>query len=867
MNRREESSEEEFARMVALGERNLRCIEGMRAWCGKARIERTHQGIYAAITGLPIAGHRLTCPEAHGSESMNFACITEEFLSQNCRNCQVREPNGSEDWARNELARISQQEEVQRTHEIAEITRIKNLQARLVKESEAIQNTMGDQSKSLIALFRGILSEDSDKRTENGRNLERAAEIAPELFSSDFVALVAEAAMEKSLEREILPVCARLAGASASADLALERVAVHLIVNREQSEQGAKILIRLKKRTAESSAEAICESLLLKGKHAAPFGGWHTGRPTHSNIAQVLAQCSDEAPAHFLKTVQRLLKSGNDAIRGRTCAALHEVQRLRPSIVAGFLTDLLSSLDKKESGRARASASSQVVKILQEAFQVDAVAVSKALKTKFKTSRPAVQSDLIKVCRHHLLRRDSSDVDTLNDHKASATEGAVECLSEWLISPDADLEARVSVAESLSVGCKYSPTFFLGRIDEFIGHLALSVDSEPTVPRHVDIIVPGAPVEPQQASMKKLLTGQHWGMYKTHLQECVSALGRNEPELGFKAVYQCLTATDANLSSTFKGTLLEIIGSLADDFTRRAEALPLLMTSMMDYRQDVGYYSQWVRSRGVSALRDSFRSSAKGPPENVIDAILILLRDPLVVVHKATIKLIADCPEWFVAERQKDAFGLLLRHLDVYRAEPFELESIAIAMIELAKGSAALSTQSVKSVCSLLPSGQSLVDENVVEILIRQVPPESSDAPAVVKSLMRVLSRSGRDRYNSYEHSRRSSFFHWLRRVPNDIAIDLRTEILQAGVAIAEADHWECLNVCDVLSRNLLYAEESTVLNAALKSIPDEFKSQEIRRNLYNLRLIASANAGLLDGDRDTAKACFEKTMGLDVFI
>ena len=85
MRRFEESQRSDFERYVKLGYENAECLRQMRSWCKHAEINRVSEGLYAQITGLPIASHSMSCPYVEGrSQTMNLRWIFSDFLVQNC---------------------------------------------------------------------------------------------------------------------------------------------------------------------------------------------------------------------------------------------------------------------------------------------------------------------------------------------------------------------------------------------------------------------------------------------------------------------------------------------------------------------------------------------------------------------------------------------------------------------------------------------------------------------------------------------------------------------------------------------------------------------------------------------------------------
>ena len=83
------------------------------------------------------------------------------------------------------------------------------------------------------------------------------------------------------------------------------------------------------------------------------------------------------------------------------------------------------------------------------------------------------------------------------------------------------------------------------------------------------------------------------------------------------------------MRNEFKAFGMILLGVLGRNFALRGRALPLLWRGLMDYE------SAWVRAKAIDAAVEMFSSSSSSPPENMVDIILVHLRDPKVVVHQA----------------------------------------------------------------------------------------------------------------------------------------------------------------------------------------------------------------------------------------
>ena len=143
MRRFEESQDEDFKQSVKLGEDNSECLHQMRSWCKHVEIERTSGGLYAQMTGLPIASHSVACPKVQGkTESLNLRWIFSNFLVQHCASCPHHTPNGDPSWGQEIIDKHRQEVQEREQTDKAEAERISKLRSELrSKSSEASPHT------------------------------------------------------------------------------------------------------------------------------------------------------------------------------------------------------------------------------------------------------------------------------------------------------------------------------------------------------------------------------------------------------------------------------------------------------------------------------------------------------------------------------------------------------------------------------------------------------------------------------------------------------------------------------------------------------------------------------------------------------
>ena len=191
MRRFDESQGNDFKQDIKLGEDNAECIRQMRRWCKHVEIERTTEGLYAQMTGLPIASHSIGCPKVEGMhESMNLRRIFSVFLVEHCATCPHHTPNGHTSWGQEIID--EHKKEVQEREQVAktEAERISQLRSDLRIKSEKISSESEPESYRILKYLEEFFSEDEVERKEASERLQQSALLGADLFPDDAIELI-----------------------------------------------------------------------------------------------------------------------------------------------------------------------------------------------------------------------------------------------------------------------------------------------------------------------------------------------------------------------------------------------------------------------------------------------------------------------------------------------------------------------------------------------------------------------------------------------------------------------------------------------------------------------------------------------------
>src|SRR6266542_1253941 len=246
MRRFEESQRSDFERYVKLGHDNAECLRPMRSWCKHAEINRVSEGLYAQITGLPIASHSIGCPYVEGgSQSMNLSWIFSDFLVQNCTGCPHHTPNGNTSWAQKIID--DHREEIQKHERVTKekADRISQLRSDLRSKSRDISTEAEPESHCILEFLEAVFSEDEAVRNGAAERLKQSARLGPDLFPDAAIDLVLILAGSDEFCELILPVGAELAGRRPDLGARLCKTALDNIEKGLHPELVASVLVAL----------------------------------------------------------------------------------------------------------------------------------------------------------------------------------------------------------------------------------------------------------------------------------------------------------------------------------------------------------------------------------------------------------------------------------------------------------------------------------------------------------------------------------------------------------------------------------------------------------------------------------------------
>lgn len=858
MGRFEESLSNDLRQAVKIGEDNAECIYQMERWCKHVEIERTTGGLYPEMTGLPIADYSIGCPKIENKlESMHLRRIFSNFLVKYCAACPHHAPNGDISWGQDII--VTHREKLQKDEQAAkdEADRISQLLSDLRVKSKGISEEVDPEFYEILKYLETIFAEDEDERKKASKRLQQSACLGADLFPDVAIDLILLLAGSAEFSELMLPVCTELARKRPEFGSHFNQIALNNIEKGQYPEFSASVLTALGDGVEYPLNEVCIKQLLLSQDHnpLIPYGdhrirNWINEEPDYPYSTAVIVRSFDADPESIQNIIRRELQNENDYERFRLCGAIKLIQHKRPQIVENLLDDFVRSLELDEEAGPGNEPSKKIIQILQSAFQYSVERVDQFLDESMVRVRSAVQEDIVCVYRAQFSDRPVSEAKQgkgRNRTEVSEPEkAAIQRLLSWAKDDRFEISIRIQALEVLGRACTYATTEMLSHFDSLFGYFAIiSSEEHPPAPSP-KILLPN-----QNQTQAPRLEGPNdliqWSSFKRRLQTCLEKLCTAKPSETFDTVYGCLNQPSAPLPEDFKARCVLLLGKLGKDYVIRARVLPLIWQALMDYD------SARVRAKAIHATVEIFLSSTVAPPQNLMDIIIVHLRDPEIDVHQAALQAVSWRPRWFDKRQSIEALECLEKCL--HHDKQYSLNDICKAILAVGYHDDHLKLSALRMVESVFPTGEKFIDETIIENLIRFYKPNEEVAELAARFLCTYLARYNRDRYNGYRYSE----FKWLYQLSAATYQRVADDLLVSAKKVAERDPWESCCFASLFTHFRAFQYEQSVLETVVSSLPEEPRTENLRASLRQLTGIAAGNTLLQIGDIERAEVCFAK--------
>jgi hypothetical protein len=273
--------------------------------------------------------------------------------------------------------------------------------------------------------------------------------------------------------------------------------------------------------------------------------------------------------------------------------------------------------------------------------------------------------------------------------------------------------------------------------------------------------------------------------------------------------------------------------------------MPRVLTPLWAALMDYG--STLVRCRAVEAVERCFAYAECAPPPDIMDALVLHLRDTFVIVHKAAISAVERLAGWLTPEQAEDALQQLCGWANTYRNEDvFTLKDICRAILSVSVRTPHWRFGSVRFLTNLLPTSEPLVDLDIIETLTWRVEPCEDGAFCVAPKIAAWLARRRGDRQTDHADDVRQQAYEWLRDLPEDTFLEVRATLLSEAREVgASGDAWNACRFAAVFAAFGDFGAEAELLGLARAGVAGNRKHERITQSLGELETAATENRRL----------------------
>jgi hypothetical protein len=836
-DRREQQRNEE---MRELGRANLDVLRKADMWCKHLNAEMTSAGMLAEMWNLPIGSHRITCPHAaQGSlEGMNVRWIARDFLERNCRGCPHHAPEGDTKWGEAVLREQEtgllehdrrQQDMKRQVEEVRQRLRILPQQARVGAALTEHQ---------ILEWAERLFDVDTQKAEQASRRLRDACAVAADLFSEATVSVLVSGACLPPFYSVCLPVVVELSVRRPDLHGRLAAVALSVLQSNLGVENACAILLQTGVTQTGPLLHEDIAQIVAQQRHFRPVGGWPDPdcplldiRPVYPHSEMVLARELDLQPDAVLSTLRAALRAPDKKTRINACGAVRGVMGLRSSVAEAMMVPLADAL-ALDDDPYEDSADEAAQAALCDAFFLEPIATDQFLADRIANRTGEEQSLLIGVY-NNVLRAEppecpaSGGQATKSSH-VGITRAFDRCLAMLQVS-SIDIDGLLEVVWAVQSGCRKHSAVALRHFSTLFGTLAqmsLQADAPQPPPR---IITLNRIIEhPGFAQLDQHSRQLRWRQIKRELGVCLENLVDASPARTADVLLDSFGGLDSQRHAILKAEVVRLLGILGRQSAILGKVLSPLWVAYMDSSSTI------VRAQGIESMGECLGREGRTPPENVAEALLAHLCDPFVIVHRAAVRTVGDNPHWLSPEQSVRALAMLCFLAQTYKTEDrLQLEQIARSLLAVSREYPVVRPRAVHQVVSLLPTGETFVDQRLIELLLMRVNPSEPAAEFVAVRAARWLTTLGDHPVHGREGQ--GQVFAWLRELPVDLYRKVEPDLCaQAGHVAAEQVRQSCF-FASLFGAFANHSAEKGVLEHARVTLPSGKHFEGIATSLATL--------------------------------
>ncbi len=620
-------------------------------------------------------------------------------------------------------------------------------------------------------------------------------------------------------------------------------VAYESIRMRRLPELAANILVNIEDNLDFPLHPDIIENLIAFQSHSHFLGSFYGEFHDYPYSNQLLGKAYDANPDSVIEPFKKLLNVDEKYHRINVCGVIEKLQEKRPQLGLSLLPSLVSAFELPDEPYEE-SADGRLRNCLAIIFHYSPRYVDEYLTSQLSNRRAAVQQEIVAIYSEVIsVPYTEREKIELRKKEALAVELAISRCISLIKEKGFDLEVRLEAARGIKEACVDRPESAAKFFDSLLGYYLLVCEEDtPSLPPK--IALPNQDKsDPYLEQLDKYSYKQHWDMFINEILDSIKALANRIPQVIGLDVLKYYDSLDTEANLTFKASIVDLLGEVGQNFSFQPQVLPYIMKSLMDFD------SQVIRAHGIRAVEKIYTDSKGMPPKNIIDVLVLHLRDTFVIVHKAAIQILSRKFRWLNFNQTIEALNIISGWMETYKSKPYDLEDLCDAVLRMASSYAEIKQHVVLLVCHFFPTNERIADERILEHLIRSVKSDDLIAEIIAKQALWFLKNYPRDRYNYYGHSSRSHFFRWLHQLPSSTYTKIRGNIKEAALELAKNDAWESCLFSSLFSHYNDFDDEREIVELAANSLSGEKRFEKLQHELRTIQLIADSNAEKIRGN------------------
>lgn len=839
----DEAFDRETEKMTKLGLENVDYIKKAKYWCKHFRIEMVSAGLLAQTTGLPIGSHRISCQYASSSsESMNLPWIIPEFIVKNCKGCKYHEANGDATWGKEIIEKVEKQELERAENERVRTEQLTALRKQLRLMSQCATQSTKPTERQILFFIEKIFSEDEGERKKNSEQLIRAAKIGSDLFPPIAIDILTEQSLSTQFAPQCLPICVELSKQRLDLAQTFQKIAFETIRVNGFTELAANILVNIENQLDFPLPSDIVKGLIISQSHSYFMGSLYGETHEYPYSNQLLSRSYDSSPNSITEPLKILLKNDEKYQRINICGVIEELQEKHPQLGLDLLADLVSAFELPDDPYGE-SADGRIRLCIAKIYLFFPNKVDEYLASQIPNRRPAVQQEIVATYSEIIsIPYRENNKEKSNEDNLAAELAIARCINLAKES-NLDIEVRLEGAKAIKEACTDRPNIATKYFNSLLGYYLIICEQDaPSMPPK--IVLPNQDKSNLYLEqLDKYSHEQNWGMFTSEIFDGVKALANRIPQvIGLDAI-KYYDSLDSKTNPTAKSSIVDLLGEVGQDYSFQPQVLPYLMKSLMDFD------SQVIRSHAIRAVEKIYTGSIGIPPKNIVEVLVLHLRDAFVIVHKAAIQILSRKFRWLNFDQTIEALSIISGWMETYKNKPYDLRDLCSAALRISSPYEEIRKNVVLLACYFFPTKERYADESILEDLIHSVKPNEAAAEIIAKKIIWFLKNYSRDRYNNYGYSSRSHFFTWLYQMPQDIYLRIKDDLIEGVLALAKTDAWETCLFVSLFSRQNDFDIEKKILEVTINSMSSEKQYEKFQQELRIIQLMAESNAEKIRGD------------------